>query len=274
MFNSHIPHSEHHHAKTIAELAEELQIPHLPQLVCALLHMKIHSDNNQPCSTCPFFVGNIFIFNSAFATFYTPSDLCGKEGMHQEYIQACLNWRNEGSCQDYVFVVTNPDGMGFQEMDIACILCFFLFSFQGSLYPCAIICWFDHISDAPNNDTGMWIVKPSVTAGRLPKFMAIHINSIFYAAHLIPVFTVAPQLPSQGIHPHHLGSRSGPHSLSLFATSVRICCACPHHLTISHSMNSLTSMPLQWPSGHVVVFPTTICYEDHSAVPFPTSLHA
>ena len=49
----------------------------------------------------------------------------------------------------------------------------------------------------------MWVVKPSVTTVRQPKFAVIHINSIFHAAHLIPMFAEAPQLPPQGIHPHH-----------------------------------------------------------------------
>lgn len=203
MFDSHIPHSGRHHARTIAELAEELRIPHLPQLVRVFLHTKTHSDDDQPCSTCPFFVGNISVFNSASSTFYAPSDLCGKEGMRREYIRACPNWRNEGPRQDCVFVVTNPDHAGFQGMDVARVLCLFSFSFQGSLFPCAVIRWFDRIGETPNTDTGMWVVKPSVTVARQPKFAVIHIDSIFRAAHLIPVFAEAPRLPSQGIHPHH-----------------------------------------------------------------------
>ena len=114
-----------------------------------------------------------------------------------------LNWRNEGPRQDCVFVVTNPDRVGFQGMDVVHVLCFFSFSLQGPLYPCAIICWFNSVGDAPNDNTGMWVVKPSVTAGRQPKFTVIHTNSNFHAAHLIPVFTSAPQPPPQGTHPHH-----------------------------------------------------------------------
>jgi hypothetical protein len=132
------------------------------------------------------------VFNSASATFYAPSDLCGKEGMWQEYIQACPNWRNEGPCCNCIFVVTDLDGAGFQGMDVAPVLCFFAFSFQGHQYPCAVIHWFDHVENAPHSNTGMWVVKPSVTAARQPKFAVIHINSIFCAAHLIPVFTAAP----------------------------------------------------------------------------------
>ena len=141
--------SEHQHARTIAQLADELRMPHLPHLVCAFLHIKTHSDNDQPCSTCLYFIRNISVFNSASATFYAPSDLCGKEGMWQEYIWACPNWRNEGPHQDCVIVVTDLDRAGFQGMDVAHIICFFAFSFQGHQYPCAVIHWFDHVDNAP-----------------------------------------------------------------------------------------------------------------------------
>ncbi|KAH9983625.1 hypothetical protein BJV74DRAFT_776808 [Russula compacta] len=123
--------------------------------------------------------------------------------MWQEYIQACPNWRNEGSCQDCVLIITNSDSVGFHGMDVAHIICFFTFSFQGHQYPCAVIHWFDCIDNTPHNSTSMWVVKPSMTAARQPKFAIIHINSIFHAAHLIPVFVAAPQLTPQGIHSYH-----------------------------------------------------------------------
>ncbi|KAI0002867.1 hypothetical protein BJV74DRAFT_876312 [Russula compacta] len=166
---------QYQHAKTIIELADELRIPHLPHLIHAFLHTKTHSNDDEPCSTCPFFIGKISVVNSASTTFYAPSDLYGKEGMWQE---------NEGPCQDCGFVVTNPDSLGFWGMDVAHMLCFFFFLVLWTLVPF------------------MWVVKPSTTAARQPKLAVIHINSIFCATHLIPVFTAAPQLPPQGVHPH------------------------------------------------------------------------
>ena len=88
-------------------------------------------------------------------------------------------------------------------MDIARVLCFFSFSFQGQLYPCAVVRWFDHVGDAPDDNTGMWVVKPSVTAARQPKIAVIHTDAIFRAAHLIPVFAkAAPIPPTQEISPN------------------------------------------------------------------------
>ncbi|KAN0094739.1 hypothetical protein V8E55_003026 [Tylopilus felleus] len=189
-------------AKTIPDLAAELGIPRLPHLVRAFLHTKIHSDNDGPCDTCPFYTDKISIFNSASATFYAPSDLCGTRGMRCEYIRSCPNWRNEGPRHDCVFVITDPELPGFRGMDVARILCFFSFAFQGTLYPCAVVRWFDRVGDAPNDNTGMWVIKPSITAARQPKFAVIHTDTIFRAVHLIPVYAAAPPIPPEGIPPN------------------------------------------------------------------------
>jgi hypothetical protein len=79
---------------------------------------------------------------------------------------------------------------------------FFSFSFQGQVYPCAVICWFDRVDNEPDDATGMWVVWPGVTATRQPKMAVIHVDSIFQAAHLIPVYGAAPSLPSHGIRPN------------------------------------------------------------------------
>lgn len=85
-------------------------------------------------------------------------------------------------------------------MDVAPVLAFFSFSFQGQLYSCAVVCWFDHDGDAPDDDTGMLVVKPSVTMVRQPRIAVIHTDAIFHAAHIISVFAkAAPIPPTQGI---------------------------------------------------------------------------
>ena len=79
---------------------------------------------------------------------------------------------------------------------------FFSFSFQGDLYPCAIIHWFDRVGDAPDDDTSMWVVKPSVTVTRQLKIAVIHLDTIFRATHLIPVYAAATPIPPLGIPPN------------------------------------------------------------------------
>ncbi|KAN0086206.1 hypothetical protein V8E55_007340 [Tylopilus felleus] len=189
---AHIDASERNRAKTIPNLAAELGIPRLPHLVRAFLHTKIHSDNDGPCDTCPFYTDKISIFNSASATFYAPSDLCGTQ----------RHALNEGPRHDCVFVITDPELPGFRGMDVARILCFFSFAFQGTLYPCAVVRWFDRVGDAPNDNTGMWVIKPSITAARQPKFAVIYTDTIFRAVHLIPVYAAAPPILPEGIPPN------------------------------------------------------------------------
>ncbi|KAL4081233.1 hypothetical protein J3A83DRAFT_4356016 [Scleroderma citrinum] len=130
----------------------------------------------------------ISIYNSASLTFYAPSNLSGVGGMCCEYIQAMPAWRQEGPQYDCVFIITDPDLEGMCGMDIAHVLCFF-FKFQGKWYPCAVVWWFDHIRDMPDETTGMWMVCPSFTCGQQPNFAIIHVDAIFYAAHLIPIFS-------------------------------------------------------------------------------------
>ncbi|KAF8128253.1 hypothetical protein EV363DRAFT_1400736 [Boletus edulis] len=106
--------------------------------------------------------------------------------MQHKYIHACPNWRGEGPRCDCVFIVTNPEAPGFRGMDVTWMLSFFSFNFQGSLYLCAVIHWYDRVGKSPDEATGMQ-----------PKITIIHVESIFQAAHL------AAPLPSQGIHPNN-----------------------------------------------------------------------
>ncbi|KAI6026456.1 hypothetical protein BKA83DRAFT_4050376, partial [Pisolithus microcarpus] len=48
--------------------------------------------------------------------------------------------------------------------------------------------------------TGMWVVKPSFTTSHQPNLVVIHIDTIFQAAHLIPVYGTS-DIP-RGIHPN------------------------------------------------------------------------
>ncbi|KAG1889653.1 uncharacterized protein F5891DRAFT_965363 [Suillus fuscotomentosus] len=75
--------------------------------------------------------------------------------------------------------------------DIARVKCFFSFIFTGNwvTYPCALVHLFDKVDDCPNEDTGMWIVRPSVHNDGTPNLAVIHINTVYHAAHLIPVYS-------------------------------------------------------------------------------------
>ncbi|KAI5989293.1 hypothetical protein EDD15DRAFT_2198580 [Pisolithus albus] len=180
-------------AATIVALADELHIPNLSELVRAFLVGQLYPDDNHdpadiPHLECPGYEGKISIYNSASSTFYAPSDLSGVGGMHREYIRAAPTWRQEGPRYDCAFVITDPELEGMRGMDVARMLCFFSFKAGGVFYPCAIVRWFDRLGDAPDELTGMWMVRPSFTPNHQRNLAVIHIDTIFRAAHLIPIY--------------------------------------------------------------------------------------
>ncbi|KAG1823166.1 hypothetical protein DFJ58DRAFT_672961, partial [Suillus subalutaceus] len=93
---------------------------------------------------------------------------------------------------DCVFVNTNAAVEGMGGMDIGRVMCFFSFTFEAVSYPCAVVHWFEKASNGPDEDTGMWIVKPSYDTDHSPLIGIIHIDSIYWAAHLIPIYGTHP----------------------------------------------------------------------------------
>ncbi|KIJ62072.1 hypothetical protein HYDPIDRAFT_95108 [Hydnomerulius pinastri MD-312] len=186
-----------------------LHIPTLPDLIRRFLFDQIYPDDPRdqseiPLAGCPRFEGRISTFNSASSRFYAPSDLSGIGGMQTEYIRSTPLWRNEGPRLNCVLVGTNADnsedtGMG--AYDIARVLAFFSFKYRGVVYPCAVIRWFDKIGGSPDEDTGMWMVRPAFLPNHSPHITIIHVDSIYRAAHLIPIF--GSSHISRNIKPHH-----------------------------------------------------------------------
>jgi len=154
-----------------------------------------------PLDKCPFYDGQVRVYNSACSTFFAPSDLSGLYGMRREYIRSCPMWRNEGPRLDCVFVVTDPQAEGMRGMDVARVLCFFSFRYLGKLYPLAVVRWFDRVGNGPNGDTGMWVVRPSYRASNNPNIGITHIDAIYRAAHLIPVYA-AHNIDAKDVKPH------------------------------------------------------------------------
>ncbi|KAG2100480.1 uncharacterized protein F5147DRAFT_747167 [Suillus discolor] len=174
------------HAQRIPELSAELDI-------CNLADLSNPKDTRDPTEVplleFPHYRGQISIFNSASSTFHAPSNLSGIGGMKREYIRACPSWRNEYARNDCVFVITDSDTHGMQGMDVARVMAFFSLQQHGKQIPCAV-------GNVPDPDTGMWMVKPAFAAQNTPHFVVIYIDTIFRAAHLIPVFGTTPLSPS------------------------------------------------------------------------------
>ncbi|KIM53222.1 hypothetical protein SCLCIDRAFT_139476 [Scleroderma citrinum Foug A] len=118
-----------------------------------------------------------------------------------EHICSCPMWRSEGPHFDCAFVVTDPQAEGMRSLDVACILCFFSVKYLGTFYPCAVVHWFDRW-DGPDLDTGMWIVHTGYCSRNIRNIAIIHIDTIYHAAHLIPIYA-AQNVDSSELRSHH-----------------------------------------------------------------------
>jgi hypothetical protein len=117
--------------------------------------------------------GQKLVYHSAIATFFAPSDLSGVSGMRNERIRALPSWRNGPSRYDMVLVSTNSQLDGMLGLDVGRVHLFFSFTHEYIKYPCALISWYDLVSDSPDEDTGMWIVRPVPGS-----FAVIHVDTI------------------------------------------------------------------------------------------------
>jgi len=136
----------------------------------------------------PFFDKPISVYTSTVATFYSPSDLCGTQGMHHEHIHAVPSWRCGPGCYDCIFVNTDPIKKGMRGLDIAHVQSFFSFRFCGKSYLCALVHWYSCIGDSPDEDTGMWRVHQDHNADGSPSAAVLYLDFLVHAAHLIGVY--------------------------------------------------------------------------------------
>ena len=172
---------------------DQLELPSFPLMVRRFLYDQLYPDSEIPSflledTAYPRFDGRIQVFYSAVATFRAPSDASGATGMRREYIRATPSWRGGVARHDCVFVNSDPEVEGMCGMEIARVLTFFSFVYNEREYQCALIHWFSLIGTGPNENTGLWIVKPDVNVDKSPHIAVIHINCIFRAAHLIPAY--------------------------------------------------------------------------------------
>jgi hypothetical protein len=132
------------------------------------------------------------IFHSAVAMFYAPSDSWGAGGMMRERIRCNPRWRD--LYMRYDTVLTNAESqpraglLGMQGMDVGRVYLFFSIRFRGICYPCALIHLFSLVGDAPDADTGQWIVRPQFNAARRRQMRVIPLARILRSALLLPVF--------------------------------------------------------------------------------------
>lgn len=190
--------------KNIANLATEIDQPDLHHLIRLYLFEQLNSGDGW----LPDLQNHhrITIFPSVVATFYAPSDISGIHGMRTERIRALPSWRGGPGRYDCIFIrndtcPASPDS--FHDLRIARARVFFSFTFHTVVHCCALVHDFEVVGTEPDEDTGMWVVKPSLDNGR-PRGRVLPLDSIYRAVHLIPVYGhLDEMLPKRGISLHN-----------------------------------------------------------------------
>jgi hypothetical protein len=180
---------------TAAELATTFHQPDFHDLIRRFLFDQRHLDDpnapsasNVPLEQCPYFDSKIYVYHTATAVFYSPSDPSGIRGMRAECIRSHPRWRNQTPRFDTAFVECDPTRPGIRGLDVVRLCALFSFVWRGDYYPCALVRWFTHVAEEPDEVMGMWVVQPDTNADESPAIGVIHLDSIVHAAHLLPVF--------------------------------------------------------------------------------------
>lgn len=132
----------------------------------------------------------VSIFYSALSVFHSPSDISAISGLRQEHIRAAPSWQKNQPRYDCVFVHSESR----RQLDVARVMVFFSFIYDGTLFSCALVHEFAYSSRRPDKDTGLWIVVPKF-AEEEPFLRIINLDTIFRAAHLIPVYKTRSFVP-------------------------------------------------------------------------------
>lgn len=191
--------------RNLDTLGSLLGLANLPNLAAVFVYNQIHPSTPmnahdiapreyQICS-------KVYVYPSAVATYYAPSDLSGRSGMHREHIRSSRSWRSGPPRFDCVFVERDPQRPGFQGLLAARIRLLLAFEFRGKRYPCALVEWYTTHGDSPDDVTGLWVVTPDFNEDGTRACEVIHVDCIIRGAHLIGVYGTQ-YLPS-GFHPSH-----------------------------------------------------------------------
>ena len=192
--------------RSLHGLGHRIGHPNLPNLVDRYLFERAHPDIDpeadplpaQPLRIDASHADHVKVFHSARAIFCAPSNPSTTTGMYHETIRATPSWnRGEipGPRYDTILVSngSGSEGNSMSNFLVARALLFFSFTIDGELHQCALVHWFSVSGDQPDPDNGMWVVTPDYS-GSARELAVIHIDSIFRAVHLLPIFDATPLL--------------------------------------------------------------------------------
>ena len=130
--------------------------------------------------------------------------------MKCEHIHAVSHWRRGPGHYDTLFINTPADNVddsaedlsasGILGLEVAHAHLFFSFTLNGVKYPCALVHWFPRMTDMLSDVTGMYTIEPDYLPNCKPMTAVVHLDTVFRAAHLLPIFSNHPTLSK---HQHH-----------------------------------------------------------------------
>ena len=183
-----------------------LEQPTFPTLVKKFLYQQLYPDSELSFlealeASCLEIDGKIRIFNSAIATFCAPSDTSGIYGMRREHIRATPSWQGGPARYDCILINSDPNVDGALGFEVARTFLFFSFQHQSKTYPCAYVQWYSYMGEEPDEDTGFWIVEPDADDDGSPHLGIVHVDAIYRAVHLMPVYST-PEFIDRAVTMH------------------------------------------------------------------------
>ncbi|KAH8102582.1 hypothetical protein BXZ70DRAFT_1070857 [Cristinia sonorae] len=183
--------------RSLDALAAHVRMP-LRELTTEFLEEKLRLDQpgSSPSKVTLSSRLKVHVHHSLACTFFAPSDPCGSGGMHREFIRATSSWWDGPARYDCALIPTeDAHSSGVGRFDIARVKLLFSFKYNDVLYPCALVHWYGRVFNEPEETTGLWIVEEQSFPDERPFLEVVHIERIYRAAHLIPVFDCEDPVP-------------------------------------------------------------------------------
>ena len=166
---------------TLANISDTLGIPSLPTLLSNFLHEQLTiKDLNAP------FMGKVFLYPSAVAMYYAPSDKSGIGRMLHEWIQSIGSWYGGPPRHDCIFISHDENLPSFRGLYVGQVLALLrVVTVEKIKYPAALISLFETTKDHPCLLMNMWKVQQVLDNAGKHMLKIVHLDTMFHGAHLV-----------------------------------------------------------------------------------------
>lgn len=96
--------------------------------------------------------------------------------------------------RDCVLATVDEEKAGFRGLSAARVQLFFSFRHAGTIYPCALVHWYNTYGQRPDPKTGFWVVRLGYLDQRKcePFLAVVHLDTLVHAVLLQPVYGSEP----------------------------------------------------------------------------------